>query len=261
MKFYYYPGCTLSTKAKELDICARLSAQALGIELVEIENWQCCGAVYPLGTDVIAQKLPSIRALKTAAQANIPLVTMCSACHHVLKRVNNDAIVSKEFRDTIARFDPDLAYDGSAKVLHYFEVLRDYVGFDKIREKIVNPMTSVKIGAYYGCMLLRPSGVMAFDDAENPTIIEDFINAIGATPIKYAMRNECCGGYISLAQPEKAAKMCNNILANVQSSGAEMLITACPLCAYNVGKQSNVNIEYFTKILAQALGLEVEQNA
>ncbi|MCL2753603.1 MAG: heterodisulfide reductase-related iron-sulfur binding cluster, partial [Defluviitaleaceae bacterium] len=99
-----------------------------------------------------------------------------------------------------------------------------------------------------------------FDDAENPTIIEDFINALGATPIKFAMRNECCGGYISLAQPEKSAGMCNAILENAKSAGCEMLLSACPLCSYNVGKSTeDIKIEYFTKILAQALG--VDENA
>ena len=263
MIFDYYPGCTLSTKAKEMDVFARKSAAALGVELRELDTWQCCGATYPLGTDVVAQKLPAVRALKAAAENGRPLVTMCSACHHVLKRVNHDAATNKDFRDTVAKYDPELSYDGSAQVLHYIEALRDYVGFEKLREKIVKPLVRVKIGAYYGCMLLRPSSVMGFDDAENPSIIEDFISAIGAYPIKFAMRNECCGGYISLAQPEKASKMCGDILKNAAAAGCEILISACPLCSYNINKNlgeqySALQIVYFTKILAQALGVQTE---
>ena len=90
MKYSYYPGCTLKTKAVELDVCARASAEALGFELEEIENWQCCGGVYPLGTDEIATKLSSVRALNAAKEKGQELVTICSACHHVIKRVNDD---------------------------------------------------------------------------------------------------------------------------------------------------------------------------
>ena len=94
----------------------------------------------------------------------------------------------------------DEPYEGETTVLHYLEVLRDRVGFDKLKEKVVNPLTGKKIGAYYGCLLLRPGKIMAFDDPENPTIMEDFIRALGAEPVIYPYRNECCGGYISLKE-------------------------------------------------------------
>ena len=94
----------------------------------------------------------------------------------------------------------DEPYEGETTVLHYLEVLRDKVGFDKLKEKVVNPLTGKKIGAYYGCLLLRPGKIMAFDDPENPTIMEDFIRALGAEPVIYPYRNECCGGYISLKE-------------------------------------------------------------
>ena len=106
-------------------------------------------------------------------------------------------------------------YLGETKVLHYLEVLRDVVGFDKIKEKVVNPLKGRKIGAYYGCMLLRPSTTMQFDDPENPTIIEDFIKALGATPVVYPMRNECCGGYISLKEKKMASNMVDQIMATI----------------------------------------------
>ena len=172
MKYSYYPGCTLRNKAKDLDEYARASARALGFELEEIEDWQCCGGVYPLGTDEIATKLSSVRALNQAKEKGQDLVTICSACHHVIKRVNDDMKNVEDIRTRANNYmQLDEPYEGETTVLHYLEVLRDKVGFDKLKEKVVNPLTGKKIGAYYGCLLLRPGKIMAFDDPENPKIL------------------------------------------------------------------------------------------
>lgn len=148
MKYSYYPGCTLRTKAKDLDAYARASAKALGFELEEIENWQCCGGVYPLGSDEIATKLSSVRALNEAKEKGQDLVTLCSACHHVIKRVNDDMRNVEDIRTRANNYmQLDEPYAGETNVLHYLEVLRDRVGFDERRKKVVNPLKGRKIGA------------------------------------------------------------------------------------------------------------------
>ena len=260
MKYSYYPGCTLRTKAKDLDAYARASAKALGFELEEIENWQCCGGVYPLGSDEIATKLSSVRALNEAKEKGQDLVTLCSACHHVIKRVNDDMRNVEDIRTRANNYmQLDEPYAGETNVLHYLEVLRDRVGFDELKKKVVNPLKGRKIGAYYGCLLLRPSTVLAFDDPENPQIIEDFIRAIGAEPVVYPYRNEC-GGYISLKEKEMSGRMSCNIVDSAAGAGAEMLITACPLCMYNLNKSGSgkIPVYYFTELLAEALGVKEE---
>lgn len=258
MKYSYYPGCTLKNKAVDLDRYGRESAKALGFELEEIETWQCCGGVYPLGTDEIASKLSSVRALVDARDKGQDLITLCSACHHVLKRVNDDM---KNVDDISTRANNymalDTPYKGETNVLHFLEVLRDKIGFDELKKKVTNPLKGKKIGAYYGCLLLRPGKIMAFDNPENPTIIEDFIRAIGAEPVIYPYRNECCGGYISLKEKELANTMCDNICHSAKGFGADMLVTACPLCMYNLNKsESDIPVYYFTELLAEALGLK-----
>ena len=261
MKYSYYPGCTLRTKAKDLDAYARASAKALGFELEEIENWQCCGGVYPLGSDEIATKLSSVRALNEAKEKGQDLVTLCSACHHVIKRVNDDMRNVEDIRTRANNYmQLDEPYAGETNVLHYLEVLRDRVGFDELKKKVVNPLKGRKIGAYYGCLLLRPSAVLAFDDPENPQIIEDFIRAIGAEPVVYPYRNECCGGYISLKEKEMSGRMSCYIVDSAAGAGAEMLITACPLCMYNLNKSGSgkIPVYYFTELLAEALGVKEE---
>ena len=198
MIYSYYPGCTLSTKGKALDVCGRAAMAALGVELRELDEWQCCGAVYPQAEDEIATKLSAVRALNAAKERGEKLVTLCSACHHVLKRVNNDMRTSDYIRTRANNYlKLDAPYAGEAEVAHYLEVLRDDIGFDKVKAAVKNPLKGKKIAAYYGCLLLRPSDVLAFDDPENPTVIENLIKALGAEAVVYGPRNECCGGYMA----------------------------------------------------------------
>ena len=267
MKFSYFPGCTLRTKAKDLDFYARKCAEILGAELCEIENWQCCGGVYVSAKDEIATKLSSVRALIDAGNKNQPLVTVCSACHNVIKRTNHEMRTNADFAFKVNTYmaqdkEPAEAYNGETEVYHYLELLRDKIGFDKVKEAVKNPLTGKKIAAYYGCLLLRPGKVMQFDDPENPTIMEDFIRALGAEPVIYPARNECCGGYVVVDDAESALKKSNIVKTSAAANGAEMIVTACPLCRYNLLKGgSDIPVVYFTELLAEALGVKEDNNA
>lgn len=259
MKFSYYPGCTLKTKGKDLDRYARASAEALGVTLEELADWQCCGAVYPMATDEIATKLSAVRALASARDEGTELVTLCSACHNVIKQTNHDMATKADIALRANNYlKLDTPYQGETSVLHFLEVLRDRIGFDKIRESVVNPLTGRKIAAYYGCLLLRPSKVMQMDDAENPKILEDFIRAIGAEPVTWGMRNECCGGYVAAEDRAQAQKRSATVMEDAARNGADTVITACPLCLYNLAKNggSELPVVYFTELLAEALGVK-----
>ena len=259
MTFSYFPGCTLKTKGVRLDRCAQLAAKALGFTLEELPEWQCCGAVYPMARDEVATRLSSVRALVQARDDHRPLVTLCSACHHVIKRVNGDMKNDLDIRTKVNNYlQLETPYAGETEVLHYLEVLRDKIGWDAVKAAVKKPLTGRKIGAYYGCLLLRPSREMGFDDPENPTILEDFIRALGAEPVYYALRNECCGGYTTLENRGFAAKQAQKIVDNAKHAGAEGLITACPLCMYNLTQNTDgsVPVRYFTELLAEALGAE-----
>ena len=255
MVYSYFPGCTLKTKAKDLDAYARRSAEALGVTLEELPEWQCCGAVYPIAQDEIATRLSSVRALNSAKELGRPLLTLCSACHHVIKRVNEDMRANEDIRGKANRY-LELAepYAGETRVVHYLEMLRDGV-----KKKVVNPLKGRKIAAYYGCLLLRPNDVMQFDNPENPTILEDFIRAIGAEPVVSALRNECCGAYVTLEDKSVPEKLAGRILDSMRDLGADSVITACPLCRYNLytnRKEGHPPVYYFTELLAEALGVK-----
>ncbi len=257
MKLSYYPGCTLKNKARDLDRYARLSAEALGYTLEELPQWQCCGGVYPMARDEIATRLAAVRALAAAWEQGQDLVTVCSACHHVLKRTNEDLKRDRELQEKANRYlERDRPYSGQTRVVHYLEFLRDTVGFEALRQSVTRPLTGRRIGAYYGCLLLRPSRDMQLDDPEDPQILEDFLRALGAEPVVYAMRNECCGGYVTLENKALAMSRSREILRNAESLGAETLVTACPLCQYNLtAAGTGLPVVYFTELLAQALGL------
>ena len=258
MKIAYYPGCTLKNKAKDLDRYAIESAAALGYELEEIENWQCCGGAYTSAKDEIATKLPAVRALANGRDNGGRVLTVCSACYNVLKQTNHEFTVNPDFDLRVNNYmKPDTEYHGEADVLHYLELLRDEIGFDNLAKKVVKPLKGKKIAAYYGCLLLRPSDVLAFDSPENPEIMENFIRALGAEPVIYPMRNECCGGYITLEDKNQAKKRSSTVVESAKDMGADFMITACPLCLYNLTKNAAdpLPVKYFTEVLAEALGL------
>lgn len=258
MTFSYYPGCTLKTKATELDAYARRSAEALGITLAELPDWQCCGGVYNTAKDEIATKLSSVRALASAKDEGNALVTLCSACHNVIKQTKHELDTNDDMAFRVSNYmGTDARAATDTKVIHFLEMLRDTVGFDELKKKVVNPLTGKKIAAYYGCLLLRPGKVLQFDNPENPKIMEDFIRAIGATPVIYPMRNECCGGYITIEDGEAAKRNSTAVYESAAGFGADCIITACPLCRYNLIKaESSLPVIYFTELLAEALGVK-----
>lgn len=262
MRYSLYPGCTLKTKAKVFEETALEAAGALGLEMVELEEWQCCGAVYPLAKDEYFPLLSPVRSLAAAGERGEKLVTLCAACHHVFKRANHAIKGDREAREKVTGY-LEVDYAGDVEVVHYLEVLKNEVGFDQIREKVKSPLEGRKLAAYYGCLLLRPEKEMHFDDPENPTILEDFIRCLGAEAVQYPYRTDCCGAYLSITEEGLARDTVGKILKSAQRNGIEGLVVACPLCHYNLSKYQEsltdapggegIPVYYFTELLAQAL--------
>jgi len=267
MTFSYYPGCTMHEQARGFERSTLESARALGIDLVEMSDWQCCGAVFPLTTDEIAPYLSSVRSLAAARDRGEKLVTLCAACHHVIKRANHLLKTDKDVRNKVNSYlQLERPYDGEGEVIHYLEMLRDEMGFAQIAGKVTNPLKGRRIAPYYGCLLLRPAKVMAFDNAENPRVMEDLLTALGAEPVDYGYRTECCGVYLSVNEEEIAGNMVKKIVRSAMNAGADAIVNACPLCHYNLLKLQEqtpdggprMPIYYFTELMAEALGVRAE---
>lgn len=273
MKYAYYPGCTLSTKAKNLDNSARKATASLGVELVELPRWNCCGAAFPLVIDNLMPLLAPARILADAEKEGEKLVTICSFCYNVLKRT--DALLREdvEKREKINRFleDEQKQYTGRTKVVHLLELLRDDVGFENIKDKLKKDLANLRVTSYYGCQLLRPVEELQFDDPENPHIMEEFLKSLGGEVINTPYKTECCGSYLSLSSEDVAIDCSYRILTSAVKNGAEAVSVSCPLCYFNLDQNqkkmeekisgfNKIPVFYFTQLLSIALNIEPEIN-
>lgn len=268
MKVSYYPGCTLKTKARNLEEAAVASMSALGVELEELTRWNCCGAVHSLSDDDLIHQVAPVRDLVRAQeQGSDTLVTLCSMCYNTLARANRLMREDEVKRTTINAFmDEEKDYAGDVEVVHFLSFLRDRVGWDALRSKVKKPLTGMKVAPYYGCTLLRPKNV-AIEPPGHPALMSEFLTALGAEPVDFADKTLCCGSYQILAHPEAALDVSATILSSALDAGADSLILSCPLCEYNLGKTQKkllsqqkigreVPVYYFTQLLAVALGLD-----
>ncbi len=266
MKIPYYPGCTLNTVAKVFDASARRSASILGFEMEELGQWNCCGASFPLTPDNIMGLTAPAKVLANAGREGEKVTTLCSVCYNVLKRTNRVIREDKTRRGVLNDFIEE-DYEGGVDVLHFLEVLRDEVGFDKVKEKVARPLKGLKAGAYYGCMLLRPFEDMGIDNPESPTVFEDLLKALGAEPVPFPNRIECCGAHLAMDNEDVVVTLSGRVIADSVASGAEAIVTSCPLCQYNLERSEErllreqagfkaVPVVYFTQLLGLALGQE-----
>ena len=276
MRIAYYPGCTLKTNAKNFEDSTIASAKELGIEMVEPERWNCCGTVHALAQDDVMHHLAPIRNLlrvEELKEADLvdskQVLTLCAMCYNTLKRsnqtFNEDSDKKQKIQDTM--YKENIKYSGKVEVVHYLEVLRE-LGWDKVKEAVKKPLEGLKIAPYYGCLLLRPRGI-GIDDTDNPTILEDLIEALGGEVIDFAYKQKCCGSYHTVHLKETVADLSHDVLKYAKAAGADILITACPLCEYNLGPRQtqikkqyptfdSIPVIYFTQLMALASGLDVE---
>jgi len=264
--YSYFPGCTLRAKAKGFDSSALASCKVLGVSLEELEEWQCCGATFPLQIDNSFPLVSPARTLASAKKAGRKLVTLCSACYNVLKRTNHVLREDLDKREKVSAFIEE-DYLGEVEVLHLLEILRDEIGFGSLATKVVSSFQGLPVAAYYGCLLLRPPEEVGIDDPEAPRVLEDFLLALGCHPVDYPYKTECCGSYVVLQPGGLTASPSRLIVESAKSGGAKVIVTSCPLCRFNLDYAQSGDLEkdanaipvvYFTELLAIALGLGEE---
>ena len=213
MSIPYYPGCTLSTKAKNYDRSGRAVAGALGLELEELSEWQCCGATFPLMVDDSMALIAPTRVLYQAQQAGERVATLCAICFHVLRR--SQALLERdpEMLERINWFT-EQEYRG-VQVTHLLELLRDDIGWETLAEKVVRPLTGLRVAPYYGCLLLRPFDEIGLDDPEDPVILHDLVRALGAEPVDFPFNIECCGSYLTVKEPRVSETLSLDVVTSV----------------------------------------------
>jgi len=268
MRYLYFPGCTLSTKAKGFATSGQASARALGIDLVELSQWNCCGATFPLATDNLLALVAPTRILLNAQKEGDHLVTLCSICYHVLKRTNRFLREEKDKREKINLFIEE-EYRGEVQVFHLLELLRDEIGFEELSKRAEKRLRGLRVAPYYGCLLLRPSQEIGLDDPEEPRILDDLLASLGCEVVEFPYKSECCGSYLAMNASEVTRELSYLILRSALASGAQAMVTSCPLCHFNLDYRqgemaahypgfAQIPVLYFTQLLAMALGIENE---
>ncbi|MFC1543291.1 CoB--CoM heterodisulfide reductase iron-sulfur subunit B family protein [Candidatus Neomarinimicrobiota bacterium] len=265
MKYLYYPGCSLEHSARGYDESVRFVFQKLGHDLVELDDWNCCGATYYMSIKETISLVYSARNLALAEAYGGDLVAPCSSCYTILykthKVLKDNPVLLAKVNQALKK--DDLEYNLSVRVRHPLEVLVNDIGLDQIAADRQADLNGMKIAPYYGCQIVRPERYL--DDTENPMMMDRLLSALGSEVTYFPMKVRCCGGMLMITSPEVALELNRDLLASAVENGAECIATTCPLCQMNLeAYQKRINrmfstrfrvpIVYFTQLVGLALG-------
>ncbi len=269
MKYGYYPGCSLLSTAVEYARSTEAVLEKLGVELEEVDDWVCCGATAAHATShLLSVVLPAISCAAAERQGN-DILTLCSACYNRLKMVNQEL---KDDPELLAKVNDIIEedYRASIRVLHLTEVLLREIGLDAIKSHVCLPLDGLKVACYYGCLIARLPEELQIDQSEYPSLLDDLLRAVGAEPIDWPHKTECCGAALTLSRQKTVVRLSGEIVEAAKGYGAEAIVVVCPLCQTNLDMyQSNVEgmrgealgvpVLFFTQLMGLAMGIEHER--
>ncbi|HEY3281791.1 MAG TPA: CoB--CoM heterodisulfide reductase iron-sulfur subunit B family protein [Armatimonadota bacterium] len=266
MKLGYYPGCSLHGTGREFDESLRAVAKALDWPMEEVEDWSCCGATSAHATShLLSIALPARNLALAEAAGYDEVLAPCAACYNRLARARHEVAT-----------DPDLAgrmpellgrpFANGVAVRNIVEVLQR--ACSTLSQRATHPLKGLKVACYYGCLLLRPAEVCDFDDPEDPSSMEEVVKALGAEPIAWNLRTQCCGASLSVPRTASVLRLTREILTDARQAGAEVLVVACPMCHSNLDfrqqalvrrGEAPVPVLYLTELVGLALGLPARE--
>ncbi len=267
-KYALYPGCSLETGGIEYGMSSHAVAHALGIEFLEVPDWNCCGASSAHMTDHLLSLALPARVLALAETLPVTeMVAPCAACHQrfaaVEYELSRDEDLKRKVNSLLER-----PYTGKVKLRSYLDIFANPETLEEIRKKVKRSLKGLKVACYYGCLFVKPPKVVNFvDDPENPQAMDNIMRALGAEPLPWPYKTECCGASLGMTKEEACTKLCNDILKVAKDSGADCIVAACPLCQQNLdmrqisvekkyGTQYRMPIPFFTQLIGLALGLD-----
>ena len=265
MKVSYYPGCSLEVTANAYDLSTHRVCKDLGMELQEVPEWVCCGASPALKMSrLLSVSLSAQNLVLIASQGIQDTVAPCPFCYRRLRgaqaEIEADSALKAQVEEVI-----EAKVEGNLHIYSLLEYVRAHVGLDAIRAKVTRPLTGLKVIPYYGCYLVRPPKVVQFDDPENPTSLDEVMEALGAEVIDWDFKAECCGAALSLNKTEKVVELSGRLIREAEQLGADAVVVACPLCLANLDiRQPDVNAQdqlnhhlpilYFTQAMGLSFG-------
>ena len=266
-RYAYYPGCSLETMAASYHVSAVETANKLGIEFQEIEDWNCCGATPYSNVDELLAQTLCARNLAIAERDRLDVVAPCSACFKNLYFTNEHLKTDPDLAEHVnfALEADNLHYAGTGAVRHLIHVFVRDVGLDAIKRQVTHPLTGLRVAPYYGCQLVRPRRSDGWD-AAGPRFFEDLLAAIGAQPVEFPFRLRCCGASLMVTNRRAALGMLRDLLRGATQSKADLIATTCPLCQMNLecyqadvnrefGTNFSIPVLYFTQLMGVAFGI------
>jgi heterodisulfide reductase subunit B2 len=269
VKYAFFPGCSLESTAWDFDRSTRAVCRALGIELEDIPDWVCCGSTPAHASNAsLAVALPVLNLQKAQAKG-LPVMTACASCYARLRTANHRVKSNEAERRRTERITGQ-PYDGGVAVRHVLDVLVNDFRLDAIRAKVSRPLGGLRVACYYGCLLTRPPEIVAFDNPEHPSSMDDLMAAIGAEPVQWPFKTECCGASLSMTHTSVVKRLGYRLLSMAHEAGAQCLAVACPLCQMNLdlrqadaaqahGPIPPTPVLYMTQLLGLALGLSPKE--
>jgi succinate dehydrogenase / fumarate reductase cytochrome b subunit len=269
MKYALYTGCVAKGAGRENLVATYLACEKLGIELVEMTDAACCGAGvinedHPLVADIM-----NARTFSLAEAQGLDIMNICTTCQGVHRKAQRKLDGKPEYLTRVnAELEQDTGrrYKGEVKVKHFYEVLLNDYGLARLKEKVVRPLSGLKLGAFYGCYATRPPEVNDLENPDDPDELEKLIEVLGATPVRYDERLKCCGFPIAMVNKDNSMQLGGNAIVSAQQAGADAMVTPCPLCHLNldayqpdiearVGRKLQMPILHIPQLVAMALGV------
>ncbi len=271
MKYLYYPGCSLKSSGRSYEESLLAVFKTLGIELQEIDDWNCCGATNYMAIN--EQKAISITTRNLAlaemqgGSGEIHVVAPCNACYMGLLKtqsyLNNEEALRNQVLKNLK--NAGLKYEGRVKIRHPLDVLVKDLGLEKLKLAVKRPLKDINVVSYYGCQAVRP--IAAFDDARDPVTMDEIVMTLGATAIDWGMKLRCCGGSMTSTIPDVGLRLNYLLLKEAKAKMADVIVTACPLCQFNLeclqgkitskyGEDIKVPVLFFTQLMGMALGID-----
>lgn len=270
MKYAFFPGCVLKGMAAEVYQAVRAVSEALGIELVELPGWTCCGGSHAQEVDETAALVVNARNISLAEGIGLPLMTMCNTCTLMLRKAKDELDQGRKEEINRLLAPANVKYQGSVRITHFMWALIEDYGLERLKSHVVRPLAGLKVAPYYGCHLLRPPEIMNFEDYANPKSLELITEALGAKVADFPLRLKCCGFHAIFTAEKDVLKRTGELTQAALENDADVLVTPCPLCQMQldmyqpegqrtVGEVKDMPVLHLPQLIGLSLGLSPKE--